>query len=456
MQNTSSNPEKSLMVSVSGIRGIIPTGLNFQTIINYSLAFAEVLNPKQIILGRDSRPSGEFIEHILTGIFLSLGINVKSAGIVPTPTLKSIVNETKSDGGIMISASHNPLEWNAFKFIGKKGFFFTPAQIDSVKELIVNKNFRSPKYSPKSSFDSSAKDLIQLHIDSVLKRVNVQKIKKKKFKVFVDAVNGGGSFVIPMLLEQLGCKVIRQFCEPDGTFPRPPEPTPNALKKSEKLMKSSGADIGFALDPDADRLVIFTPKKGAVSEEYTLPLSLYSPLQKKKGNIIVNLSSSFISDEVAYRHGSKVLRAKVGEANVVALMLEKKAVFGGEGNGGVIDPSISSFGRDSLAGIAHILNYLAEENTNIDALLSELPAIYMNKTSFSVANKDLNQIFSILKQEYQEAEKNELDGIRFDFGDSWLHVRASNTEPIIRIIAEAKTKDNLSSLLERTKNILES
>ncbi len=446
----------SLMISVSGIRGIIPTGLNLQSLIQFTLAYAKVLNPKTIVIGRDSRPSGEFIENIVSGVLLSIGINVKIIGIVPTPTLKSIVNETKSDGGIMISASHNPLEWNAFKFVGKNGFFFDAAQINKLKEFIVEDNLPLPKFSPNSTKQDVSSEYTNLHFESVFKQIEVSKIKKKKFKVFVDAVNGGGSFIVPTFLEKLGCKVYRQYCTPDGTFPRPPEPTPSALAKTAKLMKKTDADIGFALDPDADRLIVLTSKRGVISEEYTLPLSVYSVLDSKSKNIVINLSTSFITKEIVAPYGKTVHLAKVGEANVVQEMIEKKAFFGGEGNGGVIDPTISSFGRDSLAGIGHILNFLSLNKTNIDKQLDLMPKLFMKKESIAIQGQNISKIFNKLKDIYKDSTMSEKDGIRFDFESSWIHVRASNTEPIIRIIAEAKNENDLQMLLKKTKEKIES
>ena len=446
----------SLMISVSGIRGIIPSGLNLQNLVSFTLAFAKVLNPKTIIIGRDSRPSGEFIENLVSGVLLSLGVNVKTIGIVPTPTLKSIVNETKSDGGIMISASHNPIEWNAFKFVGKNGFFFDAAQIDKLKSFIVEDNLPLPKFAPGSSKKDVSSEYTNLHFESVLKQIDLANIKKKKFKVFVDAVNGGGSIVVPAFLERLGCVVYRQYCAPDGKFPRPPEPTPSALAKTAKLMKKTDADIGFALDPDADRLIVLTPKRGVISEEYTLPLSVYSVLDSRLKNVVVNLSTSFITKEVIEPYGKKLLLAKVGEANVVKEMIESKAFFGGEGNGGVIDPKISSFGRDSLAGIGHILNYLSSNKITIDKQLDSMPELFMKKESISIQGRDIKDIFNKLKDNYRDSKINDKDGIRFDFNSSWVHVRASNTEPIIRIIAEAKSENDLQLLLKKTKEKIES
>lgn len=314
-------------------------------------------------------------------------------------------------------------------------------------------DFRPPLFNPKAKVLSDPA-YIRLHIESVLKRVNVPKIRKKKFRVFLDAVNGGGSKVVPTLLEELGCKLYPLYCEGEGGFPREPEPTPKALEKTAKQMKKTDAQIGFALDPDADRLVLLTPERGCISEEYTLPLSLLSVLPGSRNTVVTNLSSSFITEKVASEFGKIVLRSKVGEANVVAEMLNARSMFGGEGNGGVIDPEISSFGRDSLAGIAHILNVLAERNQSIDSLLDEMPEIHMEKTSYSVKDRNLNEILLKFKSSFPSKKIDERDGLWMDLGGKWIHLRASNTEPIIRLIGEAETERDLKEMMKRSSQVI--
>ncbi|XDD50571.1 phosphoglucosamine mutase [Leptospira sp. WS92.C1] len=446
-----------LMVSVSGIRGIIPTGLSPEVIFDSLRAFGTWIEGAKIVIGRDSRPSGPYIENIALGLMQGMGKDILQLGIVPTPTVKAVVNLSKAGGGIMISASHNPIVWNAFKFVGPGGFFTGAADLEQILETIRNHSYRPIQYKPSSKI-VSGKEWCERHIESVLKRVNVAAIRKKKYKVLVDAVNGAGSSLVPELLERLGCKPILLHCSPDGTFPRPPEPTPEALKQTSRKMKSSGADIGFALDPDADRLVVLTPKKGAISEEYTLPLSFLSlALGKfpKKSSMIVNLSTSFINEFVAANYGVPVFRSKVGEANVVSEMLRQKSIFGGEGNGGVIDPAIASFGRDSLSGIAHILNVMAATGKKIDSILEALPAVHMQKTSFKIAGKNLQDIYSKFQGEFSNFSEETLDGLRLASEDSWIHIRPSNTEPIIRVIGEARTKKDLNSLLDRAGSLME-
>ncbi|TGK32689.1 phosphoglucosamine mutase [Leptospira gomenensis] len=446
-----------LMVSVSGIRGIIPTGLSPEVIFDALRAFGTWVSGSKIVLGRDSRPSGPFIENIALGLMQAMGKDVLPLGIVPTPTVKAVVQLSKAGGGIMISASHNPIVWNAFKFVGPGGFFTGAADLEQILEIVRNHSFRPIQYKPSAKI-VSGKEWSERHIESVLKRVDVPAIRKKKYKVLLDAVNGAGSSIVPELLERLGCKPILLHCSPDGTFPRPPEPTPEALKQTSRKMKSSGADIGFALDPDADRLVVLTPKKGAISEEYTLPLSFLSltlDSLPKKANQVVNLSTSFINEHVGDRYGVAVSRAKVGEANVVSEMLRLKSVFGGEGNGGVIDPAVASFGRDSLSGIAHILNYMAAGGQKIDSIVDELPPIHMKKTSFRIAGKNLQEIYSQFRGEFSSFAEDTRDGLRLSSESAWVHIRPSNTEPIVRVIGEAKSKKDLNSLLDRAASLME-
>ncbi|TGL59127.1 phosphoglucosamine mutase [Leptospira ognonensis] len=448
----------NLMISISGVRGKINNGFGLPEALLFTQSFATMMAGQTVVIGRDSRPSGPYFEHLLIASLLATGSNVLTLGLVPTPTTKAVVKLAKAKGGIMISASHNPMEWNAFKFISKDGFFFNAKENETLVSILKDGKYAKSLIHPKS-YVESGEDYIDLHIKSVLSRVNLAKIRKKKYKVFVDAVGGAGSFVVPSLLRQLGCTVIEHNCKPDGTFPRPPEPTPAALVSSEKAFKKSKADIGFALDPDADRLVLFTPKRGAISEELTLPLALRSALgsAKRGSKVIVNLSSSFLNEHVAEKFGMKVLRSKVGEANVVSEMMSEKAVFGGEGNGGVIDPKIPSFGRDTLSGIAHILNLMAEENRKIDDFVDELPEICMEKQSFPLAKDvSLSTLYEKFKSEFSKAKMSTKDGLWLSEGSRWIHIRPSNTEPIFRVIAESESASDLKETLKRVKKCVES
>lgn len=448
-----SHPE--LMVSVSGVRGAIPDALSIDRIIAFLRAFGSWLPGQRVIIGRDSRPSGEYLEHLAVGILQSMGKDVLSLGVVPTPTVKAVTRSQKAAGGIMISASHNPIQWNAFKFIGPKGFFLSQDHINVILSKIQTSDYLPNRFEKIGSLKAGP-DLWKSHLENVLARVDVRKIRNRKFKVLMDSVNGGGSLVLPALLRELGCMVEELYCQPDGRFPRPPEPTPKALKSTARKVKETDVDIGFALDPDADRLVVLTPLRGSLLEEYTLPLSYLSLANeyKKNSKVVVNLSTSFINDHVAAAFGHKVLRSKVGEANVVASMIENRAIFGGEGNGGVIDPKIDSYGRDSLSGVAHILNMLANEKVSIDTVMDRLPAIFMEKTTAPLAGLKIEDLYGKFLSEFSNFGKDQRDGLRLSSNESWIHIRPSNTEPIVRLIGEAKSGNALKALMSKAREIV--
>lgn len=467
--NYSVNRPGELMISVSGIRGTIPDGLDPLNIVLFTMAFSSITG-KKIILGNDARATGPFMKQIIAGTLMAAGKEVIDIGLAPTPTVKAAVRSWKADAGIMISASHNPPQWNAFKFIHKGGFFFDAKKFEELNEALKTNKYRALDYKKTGTLTTA--NGVQNHILSILEFIpNVKDIRKMKFPVVVDAVAGAGREALPELLRALGCKVTELYCEadPSGGFPRPPEPTPDALKKFGSLMKEQKAAIGFALDPDADRLVIGSPSVGSVNEEYTLPLALMGILpvkilsditgkklkktaetgEKLKGTIVLNLSTSRLVDYVAEKAGLNVLRAPVGEANVVSAMRENRAIYGGEGNGGVIHPGIPSFGRDSLTGAALILSAMATVGAkDIDELLKHIPALQMKKTRKKIAGQPLDKIFKTIRDIFPHASIDERDGLHMTLEDnSWVHVRASNTEPVIRIIAEAPDKKKLKQIL---------
>ena len=456
--------KKQLMVSVSGFRAIIPAGLDIVTISTIVTAFANTTG-NLIVIGRDSRPTGHAILNIVKSILELRGKRIIDIGIAPTPTVKAVVAESKANAGIIITASHNPDEWNGIKFLSQGGFFYNEDQIISLLteiDKVYNTAATSgTQYKSKLGYTTNQNG-IQTHIDSILKQIpNLSEIRKQNYQVVVDGVGGAGREALPQLLAELGCKVYPLYCDSYAKFPRQPEPTPVALKEFGKLVKLKKAAVGFALDPDADRLVTGSKLLGAIHEEYTLPLAFLGKRStlKKPGNIVVNLSTSTLIDSVAGQH--KVWRSKVGEANVVAMMKSKKAIFGGEGNGGVIDPVIPSYGRDSLIGAAWILSAMANRKAQgIDDLLKELPELYMVKQKIELKT-DIKSVF----QKFEETAKSltmlklqetiRIDGIYFSFSDSscsdlsWVHLRASNTEPILRLIAQAPTKKNLNELIKQ-------
>ncbi len=384
---------------------------------------------------------------------LSTGCEVIDIGIVPTPTVGLAVTDLRAEGGIAVTASHNPIQWNALKFFNQKGRYLSPPEIEAIRSLVESKEFvfREWNHLGKIRTDDSQ---IKKHIRQILglKYVRVQKIRRARFKVVIDAVNGAGHQAGPELLKALGCKIIKINCDNTGTFPRKPEPLVENLRQLEREVKKAKADIGFALDPDADRLAIVSEKGRAIGEEYTLALAADYLLSQKKGKVAVNLSTSRMIEEVAKKHGVTVERTKVGEANVSARLEEIRGIIGGEGNGGVILPELH-YTRDALLGMALILSYLAETGEKITSLKAKIPKYYMVK-QVAELDGDFPAKLDQLKAEFKEAEITTLDGVKFDFPDRWLHLRKSNTEPVVRIIAEAKSKEIASGLAEQALKIL--
>ncbi len=457
-----------LMVSVSGIRGTLPGGLRPDHLASFIQSFAAIQG-KTIVLGNDARPSGPAIRELILGILKLSGKDILDTGLAPTPTVKAALNQKKASAGIIVTASHNPIQWNGLKFLKKGGFFFGASELEAWKAALVQAV--DTTVGPAKLGHYSQVDGASLHINSILKRIpNVNQIRKKKYRVVVDAVSGAGREAMPALLEALGCKVIRLNCEKSSGFPRPPEPTPAALKEFGKLCQKEKVAAGFALDPDADRLVPGTAIAGAINEEYTLPLSLMGYVQSlrsgpgkkedagrgKKGGVVVNLSSSLLTSLVAEEAGLKFARSPVGEANVVEQMLSTKAVFGGEGNGGVIDPALPSFGRDSLAGAAWILSAMAQFNiSGLDGMLQNLPAIHMRKEKIEMKRPRIPEAFRKLKKSMgQRATVDERDGLWLGFPEGWVHLRASNTEPVVRLIVEGRNASDLETLYQAARKAL--
>lgn len=428
----------TLMVSVSGIRGIVGDGLDPNTLVKYVSAYAEYCGGK-IVVGRDARITGEMVYHLVVGTLIAKGIDVIDIGITPTPTVLLTVNKEKASGGIAISASHNPNEWNALKLLNNKGEFMFPEEHeDYIKLLGKCDNYVSWDKLGKLIVDNSA---LNKHIQLVLnmKYIDVEAIRKRKFKVLLDCVNGAGVYVMPELLKEFGCEVVKYDCEKTGIFSRKPEPLPENLVETMEAVKQNGADIGIVVDPDVDRLVLITEKGEPFSEENTIAQAVRFVLSKEKGNVVVNLSTTRTVDDVAKTYGCNVFRSPVGEANVVKKMKEVNAIIGGEGSGGVIFPALH-YGRDALVGTAIILQHLLEFGGTISELKDALPKYFIAKAKIDVGDKNPDQLIKNLELKYAENDINTLDGLRIDFEDHWVHFRKSNTEPIIRCIVEANTE----------------
>lgn len=435
------------IVSISGIRGILGESLTPENIVKYAEAFAKYNKKKhssspRIVIGRDGRLNGELVEKIIESTLLLNGCEVINIGVAPTPTITLAVESLRAHGGISITASHNPQEWNGMKFINSRGIFLNADE---------NKSFLSFVNNKKSSLVSWDKikpleyypGFFDFHIEKVLniKAVNVNKIRKRKFKVVVDAVNGSGSKIVPELLKRLGCKVITIDCESTGIFTRKPEPLPENLKATCAAVKKNKADLGIVVDPDADRLVLITDKGEPFGEENTITTVINQVLRKTpkaKRIAAVNLSTSRSVDDIVNLHSGKLYKSPVGEINVIGKMKKTHAVAGGEGSGGVILPEVH-YGRDSLVGIALILSEFAEYGKKVSEYKKQLPEYHIRKSKISLVNVNAASIFKFLQKKYSAYKQNFDDGLRIDFKTSWANFRKSNTEPIIRIITEAKT-----------------
>jgi len=430
-----------LMKSVSGIRGVVGETFTPELIQQMASAFAKYANYGKIIVGRDSRPTGKYIAMQLKSILAMNGCDVIDIGIVPTPTVELVVREYKADGGIVISASHNPIEWNAFKLINSTGRFLNEKEIKRYFKIMDDRNFKPAKWN---GFGKVYEDLsaVDMHVKRVLEIVDVKRIKRQKFKVVLDSVNGAGSIVTQQLLKKMGCQVIPINCDLSGNFVRGAEPVPENLSMLADAVLKNRADIGFAQDPDADRLAIVDNNAVPIGEERTISIVTEHILSQKKGDVVINLSTTRAVEEIAKNHECKVFRTKVGEINVVDKMVKIEALLGGEGNGGVISPEIN-MGRDSLAGIGYILEMMAQRKETLSEINKSIPEFVMKKGKVSIKNKKIdNKVFEKIAKEFPGEKISKLDGLRIDFrknkdfNGGWVHLRSSNTEPIFRIISE--------------------
>ncbi|MCK6615615.1 MAG: phosphoglucosamine mutase [Ignavibacteriaceae bacterium] len=439
----------TLMVSISGIRGLIGDGLEPEVIVKYTSAYAEFIGSGTVVVGRDSRISGEMVRSIVCGTLTAKGINVIDIGVCPTPTVQYTVKTLNAQGGIAISASHNPNEWNALKLLNSTGQFMTPDENVKLQEIISNFH---PVYKTwdklgtyslyKEGLERHKKDVLALPI------LNLEAIRKRNFKVLLDCVNGAGYTVIPQLLRDLGCTVIERNCESTGIFPRLPEPLPENLLDTMKAVKENNVDLGVVVDPDVDRLVLITEKGEPFIEENTIAHITRLVLSKTPGSAVVNLSTTRAVDDIAASLGSKVHRSAVGEANVVKKMQETGAVIGGEGSGGVIYPALH-YGRDALVGVALTLQHLLEFGGTLSELKASLPQYYIAKKKIETGSKDPGKLLAILEKRYAPEKINTEDGLRIDFPDHWVHFRKSNTEPIIRVITEAGTQQKAEEYIDK-------
>lgn len=454
-----------LVTSISGIRGTIGgrsgDGLGGVDIVKFTSAYAEFIkrsNPaaRRIVVGRDARLSGPMVEHLVIGALMAMGLDVINIGMATTPTTELAVTGNKADGGIIITASHNPTQWNALKLLNAEGEFLNDAQGRQVIEIATQEDFT---FADVHALGHEYIDNTwgERHIEMVksLPLVDTEAIRKAGFKVAVDAVNSIGGVIIPRLLRALGVEeVIELNCEPNGRFAHTPEPIPENLGQIASLMGEGHADVGFVVDPDVDRLAIVMENGEMFVEEYTLVAVADYVLRQTPGNTVSNLSSSRALRDVTRSRGGSYSAAAVGEVNVVAKMKETDAVIGGEGNGGVIYPELH-YGRDALVGVALFLTFLAKEGKKVSELKATYPQYAISKNKIELTpDINVDAILEAVKRKYASEEITDIDGVKIDFADSWVHLRKSNTEPIIRIYSEAPTAEEAEALAERIKEVI--
>ena len=450
----------SLIKSISGIRGTIggkvDENLTPIDAVKFAAAYGSWLKGQvgkehvKVVIGRDARISGEMIQNLVQYTLIGLGIDVVNIGLSTTPTVEVAVPLEKANGGIILTASHNPKEWNALKLLNDKGEFVSDQEGKAILRIAQENDFSfaTVDHLGKLTHDDR---YIDLHIEEVLALplVTSEAIQKKKFRVVVDAVNSTGGIAIPRLLERLGVEVVKLYCEPNGHFPHNPEPLKEHLGDICKKVVEEKADFGIVVDPDVDRLAFITNQGEMFGEEYTLVACADYVLSKAKGNVVSNLSSSRALRDIAQKYGVTYSAAAVGEVNVVTEMKRVEAIIGGEGNGGIIYPELH-YGRDALVGVALFLSLLAERGGSVQQLRESYPAYFMSKNKIQLTeqiNPDL--ILKAMEQKYAHEQTTTIDGLKIDFADSWVHLRKSNTEPIIRIYTEAKSQKEADALAQR-------
>ena len=451
----------SLIKSISGIRGTIGgvpnDNLTPIDAVKFAAAYGTWLkkhiykNHVKVVVGRDARISGEMVQNLVQYTLVGLGIDVVDIGLSTTPTVEVAVTMEQADGGIILTASHNPKQWNALKLLNSKGEFLNAQEGEEILHIAAANEFTFAEVDALGHITHND-TYIQRHIDAVLSLLplaTLEAIRKRKFKVAVDAVNSTGGIAIPLLLERLGAEVVPLYCEPNGQFPHNPEPLKEHLSDICAKVVEVKADLGVVVDPDVDRLALITEEGEMFGEEYTLVACADYYLSKKKGNVVSNLSSSRALRDIAEKHGVEYAAAAVGEVNVVTKMKEVNAVIGGEGNGGVIFPELH-YGRDALVGVVLFLSLLVEKGITVSALRRSYPAYFMSKNKIQLTSGlNPDKVLLAMQEKYADEQITTIDGLKIDFPFSWVHLRKSNTEPIIRIYTEAKSQAEADALATR-------
>ncbi len=456
----------TLIKSISGIRGTIggTPGNNLTPVdaVLFATAYAETIKEKKsehkpkILLGRDARPSGEMVARAVQAALMGMGVDIVDLGLTTTPSMEMAVPGLQADGGIILTASHNPVEWNALKLLDEKGEFISADDGRKIIDKVAKQSFDYASVHELGVLENRPGGYIKEHVEAILRlpEVNTESIKKRGFKVVIDAVNSTGGIAVPELLRRLGVDYECLYCTSDGWFPHNPEPLEQNLQDIMQAVPRHRADMGIVVDPDADRLALIDENGRMFGEEYTLVAAADYILSKKPGPVVSNLSSSRALRDLADHYGQPYFTSAVGEVNVVKKMKEVKAVIGGEGNGGVIYPGLH-YGRDALVGIALILSLLAETGLELSELKKRYPQYYMAKEKIRLEEgMDIDYLLKKIAGQHKEATINTEDGVKMDFKDYWIHLRKSNTEPIIRIYTEAESQEKADALAERTREEL--
>jgi len=445
--------QHSLKIGVSGVRGIVGESLTPELIVSFAQAFATYLGSGDVLVGRDTRPSGPMVREGVVAGLLSSGCRPVDLGICPTPSVLIRTAHSDAVGAICITASHNPARWNALKFAGPGGLFLDAHEAFALLDIYHQGEFaRCP--NAEMAVPDRMDDAVEFHIDQVLQFLDTEVIRERSFKVVVDCCNAAASVAAPDLLKRLGAHVTGCYCEFSDLFPREPEPVPDNVAALRETVVNENAVVGFALDPDGDRLELVDETGTPVSEEYTLVLVADHLLRKKVGTVVTNVSTTRAVDEVAARYGAAVVRTKVGEINVTRALMQRKGVLGGEGNGGIIIPDVHPC-RDALVGMGVVLELMATTGMPLSQLVANLPRYAMYKMKIACSPSGALRALGELKQRYAERPVSTVDGLTISWDESWTNVRPSNTEPIIRVVAEARTRDEAQQLAARIASEIE-
>lgn len=443
---------KKPIISVSGLRGIIGESLTPDLAMRFAVAFAAQAGSGAIVLTRDGRATGRMLADAIRAALVAVGRDVLDADVAATPTTGVLIRQHKAAGGIQISASHNPPEYNGLKLFNETGRVIPADEGDKVIQQFESGRRHWATHQDLGGV-TPCEDTLAEHLSLVLATVDADHVRKSGFRVLLDSNHGAGSLLGKRLLRELNCDVITLGDSPDGQFGHPPEPTEENLRNVCSRVTDSGAQIGFCQDPDADRLAVIDEKGRYVGEEYTLALCLERVLAEQSGTVVTNCATSRMCEDIARMHNSTLIRSAVGEANVVAAMKANNAVYGGEGNGGPIDPRVG-FVRDSFVGMAQILDLMARREKPVADLVDALPRYEIYKTKTSLEREKLPQVFEALEKHFADADSDRMDGLRLNWPSRWLLVRGSNTEPIVRLIAEAPERDSAVALCDTASKVI--